>query len=219
MVTADRQRVQNRRLVRTLTAAIGIAHHPVSGRARFRVVDVNEMVLGKVRVEREPEQPLFAARRNSELTERLVHELPLWIDDADCSGQSLVEKDPAIRRQRHPHRKVEPRQDGLQLQVSCRRLADREIERLRRLTVRQFIVNLIGQNETNAVGGRREPEDIERCRGFPVNEVRMNSVVADPVVCVDTHPVVKIVGHGIGIKIKVQVILSRYADRKELRHE
>lgn len=52
-----------------------------------------------------------------------------------------------------------------------------------------------------------------------MDEVRVAAVVEDPVVCVDTSPVVEHVWGGVGIKIEMQVVLPGCADGKELGGE
>lgn len=52
-----------------------------------------------------------------------------------------------------------------------------------------------------------------------MNEMRMDPVVEHAVVIHDRRSVVKPVGHGIGIKIEVQMGLTGRANREELRRE
>ena len=69
------------------------------------------------------------------------------------------------------------------------------------------------------MGGGLEPEDVERRRRFPVHEVGMDAVVEDPVLIVYAGSGVESIGKGIGIEIKMQMILSWRADRIGLRGE
>ncbi len=52
-----------------------------------------------------------------------------------------------------------------------------------------------------------------------MHEMRVYTIVEHAVVIRDRRSVVKPVGHGIGIKIEVQMGLTGRADREELRRE
>ena len=69
------------------------------------MIHVDKPVVGKVWVERESEQTLFPVRRNRDLTELRWDELPLWIDDANPSGQPFIEEHAPILSQSHSDRK------------------------------------------------------------------------------------------------------------------
>lgn len=62
------------------------------------------------------------------------------------------------------------------------------------------MIGLIGQDQTDAVSGRRKSEDVERGRRFPVNKVRMDSVVEDPVVFIDPGASIEVIGSGVMIQ-------------------
>lgn len=219
VVEKRRNAVEKRGFLRTAPAGFGVSHDSIPHRVEGCMEDVHVMIGGKVGIEREPEQALIPNGRDRNRTERLAHELPLRIDDTNGTGKELVEEHAAIRRQGQAGRELERSDNGLQLQIAGRRLADREVERIRRFAVLQFNVILIGENYTDGMGGGPKSEDVKRRRRFPMNEVGMDAVVEDPVVIVYAGSVVEPIRHRIGIEIKMQVILSWRADLKGLRGE
>ena len=126
--------VENRGFLRTAPAGFGESHHSIPHWVRGCMEDVHVMIGGKVGIEREPELSLISSGRDRNSAERLAHELPLRIDDTSGTC-TLVEEHAAIRRQRQTDRAPKRADDGLQLHAAGRRLADREVERLRRLGI------------------------------------------------------------------------------------
>ena len=85
------------------------------------------------------------------------------------------------------------------MQITGRRLADGEIERLRRFGVRQFIGIVIGENHTNGLGGGRKPEDIEGRGRPPVNKMCADTVVEDPAFIADPTASKEVIDGGVTI--------------------